>query len=651
MFLGVDYYPEQWDEKMIEEDLDNIIELGSNVIRIGEFAWHIMEKTEGQYDFTYFDNVIKKAKERGLKVIFGTPTATMPAWLANKYPEVLSEYEDGNKRVFGGRRQYCFNSKKYNEYSIKIIKALVNNYKDEKAIVAWQIDNEFGHEGSDECFCNECRQSFREYLSNKYDNNIEGLNKIWGTEFWSQQYNSFEEIPVPIKTITTHNPSLRMEWERFRSESIEKYAKMQVSLLKEILGDSSTIIHDFSGGYFDKHFDFTKVAKEIDVVAYNNYPVWGGQKEPIPAYEIACGLDFMRGSKNKNFWITEAIMGAQGHDVIGYLPRPNQAKMWSYQAMAHGCNSLMYFRYRGATKGAEQFCYGVIDADNKKRRKFYEVKSFFNEMKLNKEVINSNINSELAVIHDYDSMASFRIQKQSELMDYKKEVYRLYRPFYEKNINIDVIPAYSDFSSYKVLLIPVMIVYKADVQRKIKEFVKNGGTVVFTFRTAVKDVYNNLTLNEYNPTYYTDLIGGFVEEIEALQEGQEIKIKGEERFKGIEGKGIVFRDMINITTAKSLFSYDDEFFNNLSAITYNKYGKGSVYYIGTGVDDNIMDLISLEILNNSNIEYIDSPKGVEIVKRVYNNKNYYFIMNHNGKEIEFKNIKLDSYESKIIEEI
>ena len=336
MYLGVDYYPEHWDKSMIDEDLDNILELNCNVIRIGEFAWHMMESTEGNFDFSYFDRVIEKAKQKGLKVIFGTPTATMPAWLANKYPEVLSEDEFNNKRVFGGRRQYCFNSKTYHKYSEIIIRELANHYKNEESIVAWQIDNEFGHEGSDLCYCDLCKKEFNEYLKEKYNNDINKLNETWGTIFWSQTYNTFEEIPLPKPTITTHNPSLRMEHERFRSESIEKYAKFQVDLLKEILGKDSVIIHDFSGGYFDKSYDFSKVGKHMDVVAYNNYPVWGGQKEPIPAWEIACGLDYMRGIKGQNFWITEAIMGAQGHDVIGYLPRPRQAKMWSYQGIAHG---------------------------------------------------------------------------------------------------------------------------------------------------------------------------------------------------------------------------------------------------------------------------------------------------------------------------
>ena len=651
MYLGVDYYPEHWDKNMIDNDLDNIIELGSNVIRIGEFAWHMMESEEGRYDFSYFDRVINKAKEKNLKVIFGTPTATMPAWLAKKYPEVLSEFEDNTKRVFGGRRQYCFNSEKYISYSEKIIRELANHYKNEKAIVAWQIDNEFGHEGSDLCYCDNCKKAFREYLKEQYNNDINKLNEVWGTIFWSQTYNDFDEIPLPVKTITTHNPSLRMEWERFRSLSVEKYAKMQVDLLKEILGEDSVVLHDFSGGFFDKSYDFSKVAKHIDVVAYNNYPVWGGQAEPIPPYEIACGLDFMRGAKKQNFWITEAIMGAQGHDVIGYLPRPNQAKMWSYQGIAHGCSSLMYFRYRGATKGAEQYCYGIIDQDNTKRRKFYEVQNFFNEMKANEDLVESKVDAKVAVVYDYESMASFRIQRQSFLFDYKQEVYRLYRPFFENNVTMDVIPSDASFDEYEVLLVPVMIVFKKEVQEKIREFVKAGKTVVLSFRNSVKDYYNNLTLNEFNPTNFTDFVGAYVEEIESFQGEQKINLRGCSEFEGVKGSGTVFRDLLRTTTAQTLFTYEDEFFEELAAITLNKYEGGNVYYVGCGVDENIMDKLAEKILKESNIETIKSPKGVEVVRRSVNGEDKYFVMNHTDKTQNIGNTTIKPYGALIVEKI
>jgi len=188
MYLGVDYYPEHWDIGMMDSDLTRMKEMGVNTIRIGEFAWHMMENEEGKYNFNFFDNVIRKAKKYGFKVIFGTPTATFPAWLSNTHPSILSEDIDGNKRVFGGRRQYCFNSNIYRQYSTKIVGKLISHYKEEEAIVAWQIDNEFGHEGSDFCYCEQCHIAFQKFLEDKYKT-IEKLNDTYGTIFWGQTYN------------------------------------------------------------------------------------------------------------------------------------------------------------------------------------------------------------------------------------------------------------------------------------------------------------------------------------------------------------------------------------------------------------------------------------------------------------------------------
>lgn len=647
MLLGVDYYPEQWDISIMEEDLANIKELGSNVIRIGEFAWHLMEKEEGKYDFSFFDTVIKKANEYGLKVIFGTPTATIPAWLVKKYPEILSEFENGEKRTFGGRHIYCFNSEVFYKYSEKIIRELANHYKDEKNIVAWQIDNEFGHEGSDECYCPKCHRAFQEFLRNKFNNSIDELNKTYGTTFWSQEYNSFEEIPVPKKTITTHNPALRLDWERFRSKSIVDYSNFQVELLKSIIPDC-VVIHDFPGGGLDKHVDYSKVAQKLNVVAFNNYPVWGGQKEPIPPHEIAFGLDYIRGLKRENFWITEAIMGAQGHDITGFLPRPNQAKMWSCQGMARGCSSLIYFRYRGATKGAEQFCYGILDADNKKRRKFYEVKDFFHNIIKYEDILEQPIKSKVAMVYDYDSLASFRIQKQSILLDCHQEMKKFYKPFYDSNIMVDIISEDKDFSEYKILILPVMIIWKKELTEKVKEFAKNGGIVVMTYRTAVKDIDNNLTLGEMLPVGYNDFVGAYVEETESLQEYNSLDLEGKGFFNGIKGKGGIFRDMLVSKGAEVLFRYNDKFYDTFSAVTKNSYGKGKVYYIGCSPEEAILKLIVDDILNSAELQKTLSPDNVEIVVRGNGDKQIKIYINHNDYEVKVENICLKPFEYKII---
>lgn len=639
MWLGVDYYPEQWDSSLLDEDLNNIVELGSNVIRIAEFSWHLMEKKENVFDFSFFDNVIKKAKEKNLSIIMGTPTATIPAWLARKHPCILSEFENGQKRVFGGRHVYCFNSDLMYHYSQKIIKALVTHYKDEESIIAWQIDNEFGHEGSDVCYCKQCDLAFQKYLKNKFNNDIDKLNFTYGTTFWSQEYNEFNEIPTPKATITTHNPSLRLDWERFRSESIVSFAKFQVDLIKEII-PNSVVIHDFSGGGLQKHYDFSEVSKHLDIVAYNNYPVWGGQKVPILPHQIAFNLDYIRGLKGQNFWITEAIMGAQGHDITGFSPRPNQAKMWSYQGIARGCSSMMYFRYRGAIKGAEQFCYGIIDSDNKKRRKFKEVQSFFKDAIKHQETFETEIKSDVAMIYDYDSLAAFRIQQQSILLTSDGEMEKLYKPFYDLNVSIDIIPHWTDISKYKILIVPLLIIAKEETQEKIKNFAKQGGTVIFTYRNAVKDYDNNLVLGEMLPVGYQDLVGAYVEEIESLQEENEFPIIGSTDY--IDGYGGVFREMLCVTTAKSLYNYGDEFYKEFSAVTKNSFGQGYVYYLGCSMDQNSLSNLFSKILIEQNITTIQSPDCVEVVLR--NNDKTKVIINHNSKIVEFEGESLNPFE-------
>ena len=648
MWLGVDYYPEQWDASLLEQDLDTIVELGCNVIRIAEFSWHLMEKQEGQYDFSFFDRVIEKAKERNLKVIMGTPTATIPAWLAKKHPDILSEFEGGKKRAFGGRHVYCFNSPHMYAYSEKIIRKLVEHYKDEESIVAWQIDNEIGHEGSDVCYCENCQKAFQTYLSKKFAGDMDALNETYGTTFWSQEYNTFDEIPTPSETITTHNPALRQDWERFRSQSIVDFMAFQAKLIKEI-SPEAVVMHDFPGGGLGKHVDYSKVAKTLDQAAYNNYPVWGGQKEPIAPHEIAFALDYIRGLKGENFWITEAIMGAQGHDVTGFLPRPNQAKMWSYQSMAHGADSLMYFRYRGATKGAEQFCYGIIDADNVKRRKFYEVQSFFHDIIKYREAMEAPVKNEAAIVYDYDSLASFRIQRQSILLDPAAEMQKFYKAFYDQNVGVDVIPEDREFSSYKVVILPQMIITKPEMEEKVEAFVKNGGTVIVTYRHAVKDADNNVPFGETLPVHYNVLAGLTVEETESLQDYDAFPVVGSGVFEGVEGTGGIFRDMIKVQDAEVLFRYADAFYQEFAAVTRKQTGKGTLYYVGCGLEEKITKLLMEQVMRDCHFQMVPSEEGLEIVTRGNEKQKVTMYINHNAKEVTYGDMALAPFACKILE--
>ena len=642
MLLGVDYYPEQWDSALMEADMDRILELGCNVIRIGEFAWHRMEPEEGRFDFSFFDGVIAMAKEKGLQVIFGTPTATPPAWLIHKHPDILSQFPDGSSRAFGGRHVSCYSSQPYREYCARIITQLVEHYKDEKAIVAWQIDNELGHEGSDQCWCPRCRAKFQHFLNKKFKGDIHALNETYGTTFWSQEYNSFAEIPLPAPTITTHNPALRLDWERFCSWNIQDFAAFQAQLLHKII-PGAVVMHDFPGGGLGKHVDYSAVAQELDRVAYNNYPVWGGQKEPLSPSEIAFGLDYIRGLKGENFWITEAIMGAQGHDITGFLPRPNQAKLWSWQGMAHGCEGLMYFRYRGATKGAEQFCYGILDADNVPRRRFFEVQNFFREVRPYEQALSAPVHSDVAILYDFDALASFRIQQQSILLDCETEMKRLHSALFRTGQSVDIIPASRDFSRYKLVLVPNLIVTDPHFAVRLKAYVDGGGVAVVTYRTAVKDRDNNLVFGKTIPVDLGDLLGLYVEETESVQEYDCIPLAGE---KG-SGTAGIFRDMVVPQGAQVLWHYDDPFYRSYAAITRNTYGQGAAYYLGTTPNQAILDRVLCQAMEEVGLERLDLPEGVESAVRGEGDSRVRILLNHNDVSVQALGQELAPFQVKV----
>lgn len=643
MLLGVDYYPEQWESARMEADMDRILELGGNVIRIGEFAWHRMEPEEGRFDFSYFDGVIAMAKAKGLQVIFGTPTATPPAWLIHKYPDILSQFENGASRAFGGRHVACYSHETYRAYCAKIITRLAQHYKGEPAIIAWQIDNELGHEGSDQCWCPRCRASFQQFLREKFGGDIRALNETYGTAFWSQEYNNFDEIPLPAPTITTHNPALRLDWERFCSEKLRSFAQFQAELLRKII-PGAVVMHDFPGGGLGKHADYSALAGTLDRVAYNNYPVWGGQKEPLPPSEIAFGLDYIRGLKGENFWITEAIMGAQGHDVTGFLPRPDQAKLWSWQGMAHGCEGLLYFRYRGATKGAEQFCYGILDADNVPRRRFYEVQRFFNEVRPYESVLTTPVHSDAAILYDYDSLSSFRIQQQSLLLDCEAEMKRLHGVLFRAGQSVDVIPASRDFSGYRLVIIPNMIVTDPGFTDRLKAYVAGGGVAVVTYRTAVKDRDNNLVFGKTIPVDLCDLLGLFVEETESVQEYHCIPLAGETG----SGSAGIFRDMIVPQGAQTLWRYDDPFYRRYAAITRNSWGKGTVYYVGTTPDQAILNRVIGQAMEAAGLESLALPDGVESVVRGSGEARVRILLNHNETTVCALGQELAPFQVKVL---
>ncbi|MDM8533573.1 beta-galactosidase [Clostridiaceae bacterium HSG29] len=612
---GIVYYPEHWDEKSWDEDLKRIKDMNVNTIRIGEFMWTLIEPKENEFSFKKLDVMVNKISSYGFKILIGTPTATFPSWVVSNYQNILA-----SGRKYGTRRQYCYNSNDYLKLSKIITEKVVKRYSDNENVIGFQIDNEIGHEGSDFCTCDNCKNKFSVYLEEKYKT-VENLNKVCGNIFWGQIFSSFYDVPIPFDDLLGHNPTLRLEYANFMSKSAVNYLNEMQKVVINNRNENQFITTNLPGGLFNKWFDANKLVENIDFVSFDNYPVWGGETNNANHAKVAMELDMIRGLKNQKFWIVEQLIGAQGHDYVGFLPRKNQAKLWAMQAHLRGAENIFFFRYKGLNKGEEQFCQGIFDVDNRINSKYYEVKSFFKDVDGDFNTENLKMENKIAMIYDYKNIWSWKIQPQSKEFDFSNEFLKHYKSIYDLNVNVDIISTEKDFDKYKILIIPNMQIIDDLLYAKIKNQLENGKTVIFGYRSGIRNEFNNMRLKN---NILEDLIGAYIEGYEALNENSNVNVF----YDNKEYELSVWRDILKVTTGESIIKYSDFSFEKNSCLIKNKYLNGSVYYFGASLPSDLSKLIYSKILNENNFETFSINEDIEMIKLKYKNESINYILNH-----------------------
>ncbi|MCH4886530.1 beta-galactosidase [Acidaminobacter sp. JC074] len=616
---GIAYYPEHWEQSNWDKDLKRIKEMGVNTIRIGEFMWSLLEPREGEFDFTLLDQMIEKISSYGFDILLGTPTATFPVWTLKNYSNIMAVDEMGRQRKYGTRRQYCYNSKDYLRLSRIITGKMVERYADVKNIIGIQIDNEIGHEGSDFCQCDNCRRGFSDFLERKYDS-VDHMNQVYGNVFWGQNFIEFSDVEVPFGDLLGHNPSLRLDYARFLSESTVAYCDEMLQVVHKFKGDHQEVTTNLPGGLFNKWFDANKLVENIDFVSFDNYPIWGGEINNADDAKVAMELDMIRGLKEKKFWIVEELIGAQGHDYVGWLPRPGQAKLWAMQAHLRGAENIFFFRYKGLNKGEEQFCQGVYDVDDELNDKFYEVKDFFEDVSKDFNTEDLASNNKVALLYDFDNIWSWKIQPQSSEYNFLKEFMKYYRPLYELGLGVDVISTDKDFSHYDMVILPNMQIVSDDLYQRLEAFTNENKTLIFGYRSGIRNKQNNMRLGK---NILQDMIGATIEQYEAMGESSDLAVD----YKSIKYPLSVWRDILRLNTAEKLVGYNDYGFENKSCVTKNNYNKSAVYYMGASLDCDLMKELYKDILKDSQIAFYETSN-----ERIQLNDKT-FELNHSFEEV------------------
>lgn len=615
--FGVCYYPEQWPETYWEDDACRMQECGVNTVRLGEFGWALMEPREGHYDFNLFDRAIETLGRHGIKIIFGTPTATPPKWLTHKYPEVLHVFETGRTADDQSRRQYCYNSPVYRRLSRKIVEALALHYRNNTNIIGWQIDNEMNNENP-ECFSESCRAAFRVWLRQKYKTLAE-LNARWGTVVWSQTYSEWSQIDLPFCTPAFHNPGLMLDYKRFISASATDYMNEQVEILRRYR-PNDFLTHN---GAF-KNINYYNFSRSLDLHALDNYPAF----QDAPRYSTGAALTAVRGF-NGRMMIMEQLTGPAGQTYMLRTPQPGQVRLWAMQAIAHGAEGMLHFRWRSALRGAEEYWYGVLDHDNVPRARFNEFKQEGRELeKIGPQIVGSKLVSEIAVIKDFEAEWVFDYQFLTKEINFGAVYNALFQAASEQRHNIDFVGPNTDLSSYKLVFAPQTVLMDDEQAGRLQRFVEQGGILIMSAHSAIKDRDNAFTAATI-PIGLTNVFGVEIDSFQTYQPPS--RTNNALRFS--DGSALpvhVFAEMLRPTTASVIGRWERDYLKDSPAATERQFGKGKAIYYGSLFNVDAARYLIKHYAGEMGLKPLltDAPDQVEVTSRTTGGTDFYFLLNH-----------------------
>lgn len=640
MPYGGDYNPEQWDRDIWNEDMKMFKKANIDFVRINIFSWALCQPDENTYTFEWLDEVITFLNENGIKVGLGTGTAAHPAWLARKYPDVLRVEFNGSKRKFGGRHNSCPNSLSYRHFSRQLVRNLVEYYKNHPAIVLWNISNEYG--GA--CYCENCEKQFRVWLKNRYQT-LDNLNNAWNTRFWGHTFYEWDEIVAPtmlsehFEENRTMFQGISLDYARFNSDSMLDCYKIEYNEIKKEI-PNTVVTTNIMGAY--KPLDYFKWAEYMDVIAWDNYPAFD-----TPLSYSAMMHDLMRGLKDgQPFMLMEQTPSQTNWQPYNSLKRPGVLKQWSYQAVARGSDSILYFQMRRSRGACEKFHGAVIEhVGHENTRVFKEVSEIGEELvSLTDKIIETRINSKVAIVFDWENWWALEYSSGPNIdLKYVDQVHKYYDAFYKLNIQVDLVGTNTDLSKYEFVVAPVLYMVKEGYAKKIEEFVAGGGTFLTTFLSGIVNENDLVTLGGY-PGELRHVLGIWAEEIDSLAPKHMNQIVLKTPFGQLTGEyncNLLF-DLIHVEGAKVIAEYGSDFYAGRPALTVNQFGDGDAWYVATNPEQVFVDRLVEQICSTKQIDpVLHSASGVEVTKREKDGKQFLFILNHNSEQ-ETVNLELYS---------
>ena len=623
---GGDYNPEQWGENVWDEDHAAFDLARINTLTVGVFSWSLTQPSEGVYDLSILQRILDRAHAEGRQVCLATGTGAMPPWLAHEHPDACRTDFEGRKHVFGQRHNACASSPAYRRLAAALAGEVARRFADHPAVIAWHINNEYGGL----CYCDNCAAEFRAWLRRKYET-IDALNEAWSATFWSHRFTDWEQI-VPPNMLSEHwrGPdhtafqSITLDYHRFNTDNLIRTYNEEKAAIREHSPLPATT--NMMGIY--RHLDYHRWAPHLDFASWDNYPPDGYSPS-----RMALSHGLMRGLKDgQPFWLMEQTPTMTATRDVNPVKRPGIMRLWSWQAIAHGSDSVLFFQMRH-TRGASEKYHGAVlnHAGRTDTRGFREVAALGAELDaVGGALLGARTPARVAVLFDWDSWWALEMSDgPNRHVKYPATVTAWHEALWNLGVGVDVVPMTADLDGYDVIVAPLLYMVKGDIAERLDRAARRGATVVTTAMSGRVDATDNAFLQDV-PGPLGELMGVRVDETDAQppEVAAPVRLARDGATPLVTSGRLVF-DVVIPQGATPVGTYLEDYFAGEAAVTSHSVGDGEAWYVGTMLDGDGIDWVIRQALGRHELvgPFADTPL-LEHASRTIDGRRYEFLLNH-----------------------
>ena len=618
--FGGDYNPEQWPRDAHVEDRDLMREAGVDLVTLGVFSWAWLQPTADTWDFAWLDAQMDELNAAGIRVDLATATASPPPWLTHRHPEMLPVTQDGRTLSPGGRQAFCPSSPVYREHAVALCTALAERYKDHPALALWHVSNEIGCHNA-RCYCDVSAAAFRTWLRARYDD-VAHLNDAWGTAFWSQRYDDFEQVLPPRVAPAHANPTQQLDFLRFSSDQLLDNFVVERDVLHR-LSPGVPVTTNFMVMRQTMEMDYLRWGRELDVVSNDHYVI---AAEGDAHRELAFSADLTRGTADGKPW----LLMEHSTSAVNWQPRnrakkPGEMIRNSLSHVAHGADAVLFFQWRASRAGAEKFHSGLLPHAGTDTRQWREVVELSRVLDAVEDVTGSTARNEAAILFDYEAWWGCELDSHPSVdVRYRDRAEDLHRALSAQGVGVDVVHPSADLSAYRLVVVPTLYLVSDETVASIEAAAEAGATVVVSYFSGIVDEHDHIRLGGY-PGAFRDLLGVRTTEFLPLLTGEQVQVDG---LGGTVGADTWTEDL-ELAGAEAVATYADGPAAGLPAITRHAAGRGTAWYVATRLDPAGTDRLVERLVAETGLEQLPgAAPDVEVTRRVGDDASWLFVINH-----------------------